>query len=590
MLYRILETKFDDRRGNQINLLKTESIGGLDIGAIYTAATKKNFTCRLQPLGTGDYGRLYRDNRGVEFENDEFVNTFSSVPLDLEEARFPNVQSVPLSQLQSAFTDLTPFLTCNDPTLDINVGYDLNFVVISEELVAFYVVRLSVYNTGTMTINSYTLGNFGQAEGTKNISGTRSLSLVENDEVYLYVAVEFGTYEVCEYGECSVSITSDNLSTSEMMVEGIPFYEALERSLQLILDSNYPLYSEFFGRTDITYDGTNYYSATNEEALGMIFKGVNFRGMELSSSAFSFNVSFNDLYDTLDSLYGLGMGFEEIGGTTYLRIEQRTHFFDSSTESLDISDQLNDLDIESEYMPDFAFSQIEYGFENFDYETDGGRGEFCTKATRTTVMNTPQKLNIVSKFRADQTGIIRLSNVDITENGTTDIQGDNDVFIVKVQQEVETDNLWYSERDEIITIEDSSSMYGSATINLFYTPLRCMLRNYLKYTPAMQKETGSYIVHQSSGKWQNLKTTGESVTVAENRDVLVQDINQYSGAPKLKPIKHIFSVVLNRTQWSAILTNPKGYITFTSSKAGYVLSAIKKNASDEVTFEIIEKI
>ncbi|MCP5076947.1 MAG: hypothetical protein GY951_02670, partial [Psychromonas sp.] len=117
-------------------------------------------------------------------------------------------------------------------------------------------------------------------------------------------------------------------STQPIEVDGFPIYEALERAAQIALNINYPIYSEFYGRTNISYNANgDKYTTENTKNFVHLISGLSLRGMPLYSKQNSYNTTLEDMLQMSKAINNTGYGFETIGGREVLRIEHISHFF-----------------------------------------------------------------------------------------------------------------------------------------------------------------------------------------------------------------------------------------------------------------------
>lgn len=366
------------------------------------------------------------------------------------------------------------------------------------------------------------------------------------------------------------------------ILESMPICEAFDKTLQHITDSNFPFYSEFFGRKDVVFNKAgDTYPEENQTSFANIMTGLNLRGAAMFHENNPMPVSFNKLFESASAIWNLGYSEQFIDGFNRIVIEPYSSYFEN-IEVLNLSNRISIYDIETEVMPELAYSQIKSGFNKYSYEVINGRGEFNTESQRTTILNTDSVLNLISSLRGDTTGI---NEKIIQPLNTEDSEEDNELFLIKTQR----DGLdaWRPEKEENIRVINNTSLFSEDTLNLYFTPLRMMLRHGNKIKGNYKPNTyDSFIRFQTSDKMQTLETSGEGLTLKENQDYQVNDLS-----PGIfRPIKHTVTCKFTYSDFSAIIENKKGYITFSPTVKGYLLSLKKKNNEDKATIEIIEKI
>jgi len=236
-------------------------------------------------------------------------------------------------------------------------------------------------------------------------------------------------------------------------------------------------------------------------------------------------------------------------------------------------------DIVTESVPEFAYFSLKSGFKNYTYEEINGREEYNTENERTSIINTDSELDNISELRADT---IAITTKLATELTTKDTKEDNSLFIIKTQRDTDE---WQPEFEDNIQIEDSSSLFGSQSLNLYFTPTRNLLRQGNRIKGAFLKYLSSYLTFQTAGKQQTLKTTGEGYTITENENILLDNLD----TPIFKPIKHTIECKFDYSDFETLMTNSKGYIRFSDEITGYLLNFKKKNNEDKATIEIIER-
>ena len=410
--------------------------------------------------------------------------------------------------------------------------------------------------------------------------------------IYVKVATSSESITAKVYSVNNFNIKQVEVGAPSKYIETYPIYEALERNLQLILDTQYPLYSEFFGRTDVVYNNDgDMYLTENQERFANLFNGLSVRGLSFADINNSIAVNIDDIYDSYNSRWNIGLGPEQIDGQEKVRVEERAFFFVDSV-GVDLSSRINDIEIEYEALPDLAYSQIESGYKEFDYELINGRGEYNTKNERTSILPIDSKFDNVSPYRGDTMGLTKLLNDPITPDdlndasGTKDLEGDSDIYIFKsYDRGAVVPYSWDIEQQENIQIVDDTSLFGDTSFNLFFTPTRMLLRHNYELASGLDKETNSYLRFQTSDKLQNLKTTDGVDEITENQDILVDDL----GNPKWFPAQYIISLPFYEADIIDLIDNKYKLIKLSDTKQGWLLKASYKIISNEIELTILQK-
>ncbi|MBV5334399.1 MAG: hypothetical protein JZU49_01155, partial [Sulfuricurvum sp.] len=518
------QTKLDNRQDIDINVNNQTSIGGEAIPPHYNIETVKklnypaidvNYTAILQSGISPDPHNYY----GLPHKAHEI--TFTSIPLNVKNSQFSETQAVGyLSKVQLAA--ITPFFKSAIYAHELTVTY-LFLIQVTDRYVGSFpwnVQLLKISKNGD--IEEVTSDGFGGEEQKYTIDGSVTLSLNQGDELKFVVQspgidAHYMAYILRQY----VAITEAVVSSPATTTEGLPVYEAIERLAQNMLDTQYPIYSDFFGRTDVYWKPGVKYSAENQLRFAHIQSGLNQRGVVINDSETSLALNFKKLMQSLKAIYNIGYSLQQIEGFLRIRIEEYSFFF-QDVQVLDFSSRISKYDIQSQVMPELAPVELKTGYDNFEYLSVNGRAEPNTTIQRTSKMNTDTKWPNISPYRADTKGIIdNLSNpVDIS--GTTDTKGDSSIFIVKTQKD---GTGWKPEQAENITIVDDTSVFKNFLFNRLFTPTRMLYRHGNRIRAGMNKSLDSYLIFQKSDKSSGLITSGDSLTaLAENSDILVSTL------------------------------------------------------------------
>jgi len=303
----------------------------------------------------------------------------------------------------------------------------------------------------------------------------------------------------------------------------------------------------------------------------------------LSDKTIPLAINFKDLFASIKAIWNVGYMLDNsIDGMLRVRIEEYTYFF-QNVLILDLSNRVNKYDIESQVIPELVPVDLKSGFDSYDYLTVNGRGEPNTTNQRTSIMNTSSKFENISKYRGDTKGIFdNIANGISISDGTTDTKGDDSIFIVKTQK---NGTGWKPEKDENITIQDDTSLFRNDLLNRYFTPSRMLIRHGNKIKSGMMKYQSSLLSFQSSDKAANLKTTGEGFTITESDNISVASL----ADPVYKAMKHTITCRFDFSDLEAIQLNPLGYIRFSNTISGFLLSLKKKNNEDKAEISIIER-
>lgn len=578
-----LLVKFENRKDKKVDITKRKSIGGYEIVGYQDIPINIGF----DPVNAKFYTKWIADYRGERgfITNHRDHHIFTEFDMQFNSSDFSEAQEVDYETQILNRSLVKDFFSASEEDREIEFRYAFNIEVTNRKGRIFdaqntYAVLFEI-REGATVVSSERLADVGKKKGMFTFSDLRNIELKAGQSMRIYIQTD-DTGGIDAYIRYSkFEITEKIVQYAGRTLEGVPIYECFERSLQHITDSQYPFYSDFFGRTDVEYNANgDKYPTESQKRFASVLSGLNLRGAKLFDVNNPLSFDFEDLFDSGNALWNLGYENVIIDGTSRIRIEDYGFFFED-VEALDLSDRITKYDIETEAMPELAYAQVVSGFDDYSYERINGRGEFNTKSSRTTVINTDTEYENISFLRADTMGITEKIAQDLT---TEDTEEDNSLFILKTQRSGGSN--WVPEQEENISILNGSSLFGVDTFNLYFTPVRMLLRHGNRIKGAFLKFLSTYLRFQHSNKLQTLETSGEGYDLIENQDILIDDL----ANPIYKPIKHTVTTQFSFGDFDELMLNPKGYITFSPEIKGYLLSLKKKNNEDKATIEIIEKI
>lgn len=580
--------KLNNRADIDVDITKLESIGGYTV-IDYTDLKKWVKMPQINSFLRGNYD----ESTGIRDDVSQTTLALSSI------SRSDFEGDLKLVSDGNAPSKTYSFLFESSRTRDLNISgsMDVEYQVFGVQSVVQ--LRIYKYDSSGIQISNELLEQEVLEGGgtTKNITWDKDFTLNEGESM------------LCSIGFSSISTVNDEfswsnidfnivdtvLSTEETNIECFPLYEAIERNLQLVLDRQYPLYSDFFSRLDNKWNPFESYTTENQLRYAVYTSGTGIRGENLSNENNPLNLNFRDNFKTLQAIWNVGYGLESfIDNNDRIRIEEYSYFF-KNDEILDFSDQLTRLDIETEVMPELCYVSVISGYENYEYESINGRDEYNTENKRTTVLNAEAEFDNKAPYRADTKGFADLLAQNINTTSSTDEKGDNDTFILKVQKNETLPAIdWDAEEQENIEVLENSSIYDFGGLNLYFTPTRNLNRSSNRWTSGLQKQVNSFVRFQTASKNQTLKTKGVAVggddayIITENDNLQVGNIYTLND-PLFRPIKHTVEIKLTLNDIKTIQANPYGLYRLTSDISGWILKLSKKNNEDKAVLEIIEK-
>lgn len=591
------QTKLDNRKDINVDITKLKSIGGFDI-VDYTQLKK---TISYDATDIFNIGTAY-DRTGVyNLPRIGVGDGYTSLPMKLISSSIPEMQTVPyvtqrnINQLGS----VPSFFGPAQFDKDLEITAFLAFIVTNRYSGPTYPWRPQIIETNTANgittiVSEHPISDgFGGMSKLYTLTDTIYITVPKGNELKLVVITGCIEGIAATVNSSYVKVTQRIAASPAAVTEGFPVYEATERLCQHIMDSQFPFYSNFFGRMEVPFDEFgNSYPSESQLRFAHIQSGRNQMGLPLNYIDSPLPLNFKDLFTSLKAIWNVGYMFDKsIDGNMRIRIEEYAYFFQNTEIVFNppLSSRITGYDIQSAIMPELIPIDIKTGFDNFEYLSINGRGEPNVTHQRTSPMNTATKFENISKLRGDTKGILTNLSTPIDLNGTVDTRNDSGVFIVKTQRNI-TYN-WVPERDFNIVIDEDTSIFKNDLLNRYFTPSRMLIRQGNRIKAGMTKMNTDVIRFQVSDKSANLKTTGGSTsgvdqyTITESDDIYISSLEN----PIYKAIKHTITCRFDFSDLEAIQANPLGYIKFSDTISGFLLSLKKKNNEDKAELTIIER-
>jgi len=599
-----LQTKFDNRKDLDIDVTKSSSIGEQSIDVF---GTKKfiNYEAVNQKVYAKMYSnaaRTWQGPRGSGYWSGNWdlprvsgIDCFTTIPLNITSSDYSECSETVYQARMATLASCNSFFNDAKYTYELSVNCKLIVSVIDKHTgLDAWQVQIIETDYNNSIINTTDLTSWGNDEGFFTFQRTVNITVTKGSTLRFVVKVLNIASIKATLHNATIELTQTIVSSPARKVTGLPIYDAFEMLCKQIFDTKWPFYSDFFGRTDTWKNGKfQFYASENQLRFAHIQSGLNLRGIDIDDPHSSLVLNFKNLFKTAQTIWNIGYCIEsnpvKFGDSELrLRIEEYAHFFDGETLTLDLSSRINKYDIISMVMPELCPVQLNSGFSNCEYLQMNGRAEPNTTNQRTSKINTDSKFDNISPFRGDTKGILSALAAPID---TTDTKSDDGIFIVKTQRQ--GSNEWKPEKDENITIEENSSIFGNDQLNRYFTPTRMLIRQANKitsgFTPADLK--ASKLTFQSSDKLQTLKTGftsqagSDQYKIAENDDILISTL----ADPLYLPIKHTIECWFDFADLEAIIANPFGYIKISDEISGFLLTLKKKNNEAKAEITIIQK-
>lgn len=263
-----------------------------------------------------------------------------------------------------------------------------------------------------------------------NLTGSQGFNVFPGDRVkmYLHWYVKYnggiGNWITKDFygGIVDETVNLDFKSTvPATTTPGFLLHDAYGYIADRILGGTGRFYSETLGGLDTKY---RQYDSNGCHKNYFLSKFLQIRGFNLTDKPFF--ASFDDIHGGADPVICLGFQMDTIDGVSCLRVEERSWFFNSSSNSVNLS-KVNG--IEAGYLPDLFYSRIKVGYEKWESESIGGIDDPQTRRVFATMFATMGKeLTIYSKFIAASLGIEVARRT--SKEKSADFQYDNDIAIV----------------------------------------------------------------------------------------------------------------------------------------------------------------
>lgn len=377
------------------------------------------------------------------------------------------------------------------------------------------------------------------------------------------------------FSEASINIEqiifNDATNSSGYLV-----HECAERICEVIADKPNVLKSNVFGRNDIGYDSDGDY------AYQLIIDGKGIRNIPNSSPS----VSLKDFFDSLNSQRNLGLGIEYGGsGNDFVRIEDKAYFFSGEI----IATIYNAKNLKKEVAREWIYNEVEVGYTKAEYEEVNGLEEYNNKFNWSDSIHTiKNKLNLVSKIRADGYGIEFARRKQYSDFPTEDTKYDNENFIIVLRKE--NDQYFSAKNENYTTVENIFS--PETAYNLDITPGRMLRNNGDIIRAGLWHLLDQPLVFSYAEQKQNLRSQRiDGELIEENDDIDVNTLKQSRWIPEI----YSYESVLTRELLSAITKNPRGIVKFspeTPAKTtdfyyGWILDIDALPENQSATFQLL---
>lgn len=325
----------------------------------------------------------------------------------------------------------------------------------------------------------------------------------------------------------------------ETQCEGVMAHEFFEKIVQYYTDSQVAFKSDFFGRTDLGYD---------EDGIGSLLfftNGGKIRGLERLLFA-----NWKDAFKSVESIFCLGWGFEEINGQQIVRLEPKSYFYNNSIVSVDLG---NVSGLRKQVIREEYYQNVMIGYPKIeDINQINGVDEFNSKRTfNSPVEQSKGTLDLVSKYRASGFEIERQRRLSVK---TDESRLDDENFIIVVKRSGGSFVVEQGDVFESITgVFDPDTAY-----NVRISPAR-MIDNWKEILAAscVKKINPSWKFSSGTNNYEMTSKLLNEEAISERGDVVLGTIK-----PLYLLEKYPFEAKTIRDQRNLIRDNPNAVIQF----------------------------
>lgn len=394
------------------------------------------------------------------------------------------------------------FLKTGASATSITVNYDFNITLSLQASVGaifgtHYFFQIRGYDTGGnqilfSNIIDYNPGDPLLLYRKHHFTGSATYSIPPNTEVYILSRTsqneDFTNFVYDNDGDFSISYTYTHHSTTIKALRPLYVFQQL---ISKISDGAYTPQSTFLQTIqDVVL------------TCGDAIRGI--AGAKIKTSLRDFFTSYN-------SDFGIGMGM--IGNT--LRIEEKAYWV-QYTDVVDLG-EVSKMKVSP--ATDLLINNIKNGSPNQTYDDVNGKQEFNTTQERSApITRVAKDLNLVSVYRKDCYGF-EFIRINLDGKTTTDDKGDNDVFMVHIEDAPRGDGFYHLDR--ALNAGTTGLLTPTTVFNLYLTPARGIRRNGSYVRSLFYKLDAKYLKFQTTDK--NSAVVCQGIT--ENADIQISSLD-----------------------------------------------------------------
>lgn len=585
------KVKFSDRE---------VKIGLLDTSFIEESEKSKDKKVKVVP----DRKIILRGQE-IQFISKGYIDSFYADPQLITNANYPNTSppfTFEVHELNEVFDlSFTPGQPCyinrsnTDTTIELNYGlrgvmmWNVGGTITSGVATTHIDVAVLAKDSDGNTTSSVPINRIGGRSFGVGTSGTVStlfsgvitplvLSVLPGGSIVINIEFRASAYNPL-IGSISVGYESNRDVNFLTLTDQTQAKDSESDAITIHNAFNHTLNNRFI---------SNYFAPGGCGASLVLAKGAWVRKLQKA-----LYLSFNDLFQNLSKILGLGYSYEKHGDEWYVRVEPINHFYNTAESSSIILNNIDRYSIQKSISLDYAYSSVKVGYKykEKDYNiTNAAAEDFHTQHTYETPLQgiVKKELNLVSDFIASGFGVRAQQQRIATQS--EDSKLDEEVFLIALIDAAS--NL--SKQNE--GYANVSGIFATDTaMNLGLSPKRNLLRHYPLLTSALQKTDASESITFKGAERNTSLVTTSSDTCQENTQVVESSDLPAKGvtSPFFTSEKIIIQGVKGFSQLDVILSNPYAPISFTTQGQvveGFVISIQGEDLRrNNFTLELLEK-
>jgi hypothetical protein len=327
--------------------------------------------------------------------------------------------------------------------------------------------------------------------------------------------------------------------------------------------------SDLLGRKD---SQPNPYDSNGCMSFAGVCNGKHLRG--ISSPLFS---SMDHYFNSINSYYPSGLGFQIENDEYVLRLEEREYFYDSSTVILQCPFA---KDIKTSVAKEYYIGDIFIGYRKWEVENINGLDEVNSKRTYSTGLKSiGLKLDLESPYVGGMYAIELTRRKGLS---TTDSDYDDENFIICTSRDTNgsgvPNNMDEAEKDENFS-QVNNILEPDTSYNLRITPTRNLLRHLKYIASSIYKQVGRAVrFTYGEGNYEAQTEINDNVCflgnydnelLLESQNIAWDDVNE-PATPVYIPEYIEFEYPVSFTNYLIIKNNPYKCIEVSSGNSTFI--------------------